>query len=390
MRPIQFAAAVEVDGTDIAGIVLAGATIHRGGTNPDDPVAPPGTAHLELISYDAAGDLVVDYPEFTFGDGVPSGFVPVYGDRYEGGESKLTPGRPVTIRTVSPSGFEPTYFDDYATGYESTRFVGYVTAIDYTPALIAITAVTVGEYFNRTTVNPAGWPAEPDVDRVARIAAAAGATIDVRGTSTARVAAEPVDADPVPAVDLLADVAHAGDGLFYVTRDGQATYLTNAYTGGASVTLPPGATLVDDLRMTRELGTIVNHVEVESAEGPIASARDLDSITAYGLREYQTKITGTGDDAQAKADRMIAARAWSTWFMPAITLNLNLARTEGEYPDNLGDLLNLDLDDQVTVPSLLPGSPEPSYTSRVLGSTETLDPYQWSITYNLAQNGWRL
>ena len=93
-------------------------------------------------------------------------------------------------------------------------------------------------------------------------------------------------------------------------------------------------------------------------------------------------------DAEAYADRVIAHYANPVWHMPAATINLRLAELVSAFPAYLQEILTLDLDDSVHLPDLLPAFPEPSYTSRVLGYKEILDPYQWSLTFALNPAGW--
>jgi hypothetical protein len=74
--------------------------------------------------------------------------------------------------------------------------------------------------------------------------------------------------------------------------------------------------------------------------------------------------------------------------MPVATVNLRLAESLGVFPAYLQEILTIDLDDSVYLPHLLPASPLPDYTSRVLGYQEVLDPLDWSITFSLNPPGW--
>jgi hypothetical protein len=80
---VPFRHAVEIDGADIAGITLAGATItygvSRDGENPT-----PGSAYFTLVSADAVPNIADTYPGFSWGDRIPSGFTDEYKDKYEG------------------------------------------------------------------------------------------------------------------------------------------------------------------------------------------------------------------------------------------------------------------------------------------------------------------
>lgn len=387
MRPITFEQSVIIDGTEVAGITLAGATIRRGSGTIGDPAPPPASAFLELIAYDAAGDLTHDFPGIGWRGGLATGFVTEYEDEYEGVLSSLELGNTVEVRTTSPSGFVTEYVDDYLTGFESTRFVGTIAAIDYTPALIAVTAVDDVEKMTRVTVDQVTFPAETELARVARIANLAGITLIVEGTSTVQLAA---GSGTSSAYQALEKVATMCDSVFYTRRDGTVVYRAHAAPVDDTVTVQPGATLVDTIKMTQELGGIINRVTVGYGDDLEVTVEDPDSITAYGVR--QTKAdTDLVDLAAATAhgQRILDHYSTPTWHMPSVDVNLNLARSAGEdYPDNMAALLDLDLDDRVIIGPLLEGSPLETYTSRVLGYTETLDPYQWALRFDLNPAGW--
>jgi hypothetical protein len=248
-------------------------------------------------------------------------------------------------------------------------------------------------------VDPLGWPAETDAARVVRIAQLAGLTIRVIGPVTANVAAtaavDPADTTPqlVSAWQLLTDLALDCEALLYTDRYGELQYRTRtANTGSTTVELDPGATLLDGLQLTAELGAIVNTVIVEY--GPPDTRAEVErsdaaSIAAYGRRELKLS-TQLADQAGAigRAERYLAHYKAPQWSMPGATVNLRLAESAHSFPAYVEQLLDLDLDDSVTLPQLLPASPIPAYSSRVLGYVETLDPYAWSITYSLNPYGW--
>ena len=72
MSRTTFEYRVSIDGTDVAGITLAGGSIQYGATGVGEAPSPT-TAHLTLISADAAGDLVATYPGISWRGGIPSG-----------------------------------------------------------------------------------------------------------------------------------------------------------------------------------------------------------------------------------------------------------------------------------------------------------------------------
>ena len=387
---VDFTLRALIDGTDVSGITLVGASISYG-TTETGKTPEPSSAYLELISADVAGDLSATFPEFTFGNAIPSGFVDTFAANYGGATTKLSMGAPVSIVASTPTGFEDTFSATYDAGYDSIRFTGYITALDVTPSIVTVTAVSPIEALTRILVDPSGWPSESDIDRVARIATAAGLTIRVEGTATHTVLPFDVDEKETSVWSLLDKVATDAGALFYANRLGEMIYRTvNATVGKSLVTLAAGATLIDDLTMTQEIGRVVNSLEVSYGDPKATvTVTDAASIAAYGERTGRLSVNvASTTDAQAAADRYLERRSEPVWHMRAATVNLKLAKTASPgYPANVTAILDVDLDDDVTLPQLLPASPMHEYTSRVVGYDETLDPYQWSITYRMNPAG---
>lgn len=387
MSAVTFTHKVMIDGTDVAGITLAGATITHGSTG-NATVAEPASAYLELISHDAAGNLVADYPEYTFGAGIPSGFVDPYHDRYEGGQSRLKMRAPVVVGVETPTGFIDPYVDSYDGGFESVRFTGYITALDVTPGLVIVTAVNALEALSRITVSPAGWPAELDTERAARIAAAAGIDhLRINGDPTHTVAAVPADDTSEPSAwQLLTQLAEDADALLYADRLGNVHYRTLTAHGGSTVHASPAATLLDGLQLTQELGTVVNDVKVTYGDTPVTvQAVNAASVADYGRRVKAMRVeVADATAAQAIADRVVAAYAQPSWRLTSSTVNLKLAaRDDTTFPTGVGELLDLDLDDELTIGQLLPAMPVEEMTARIVGYIETLDPHAWSLSFTL-------
>lgn len=386
----HFRHSVTIDGADIAGIVLAGATIDYGvkrdGENPS-----PASAYMTLISADALPNIADKYPGFSWGDRIPSGFVAEWVDEYEGGLPRLDIGTRVTIDASTPTGFQEAWSDTYDGGFDSRRFTGLVSAIDVLPASVTLTAVAESESLTRVLVDPSGWPQEAEDARVQRIASAAGISVEYPGASTATIAATRATETPRPAWTLLTEIAATCDAVLYANRTGEIIYQSRTVSG-STTDLTPAATLLDGLQMTTEAGAVVNSVTVEygppDARAKV-TAEDAASISKYGKRERAVStVLANVTDAQAKADRELAAYHVPVWHMPTATFSLRLAELRGAFPTYLQEILQLDLDDSVRLPDLLPASPLPEYTSRVLGWREVLDPLAWTLTYSLNPAGW--
>ena len=394
MTSAGFAYRVAIDGTDVAGITLAGGTIQYGATSSNEQPLP-ASVFLELISADAAGDLVATYPGISWRGGIPSGFITEYKDIYQGALSALKVGSSLTVSVETRSGFQDAYGAEYRGGFDVTRFSGYISAIDYTPGLIGVTGVDAAETAARTRLTPSGWPQETETARVSRIATAAGLQVKIVGTSTVQFIATDAEANEATAFALLNALANTTGAVFYTDREGLLTYRCRDAAPGTTYVVPPAVTLVDSLQMTSELGDVVNTIEVEygdadpnTGDRPTWSDADVSSVAEYGERKPMRGSVridvASLTDAQAYAARIIDAYSSPRWHLPRVTAHLGLARDDG----TVAALLTADLDDILELPQLLPASPEASYASRVLGYTERLHPEEWQITYVLDPHGW--
>ena len=394
MTSPTFAYRVTIDGTDVAGMTLAGGTIQYGATSSNEQ-PQPASVFLELISADAAGDLVATYPGISWRGGIPSGYVDAFDDIYKGALSALQVGKTITVRVGTESGYADEFDANYRYGFDVTRFAGHIAAIDYTAGLIGVTGVDAAETAARTRLTPSGWPQETETARVARIATAAGLQVNIVGTSGVEFIATDAEANETNAFTLLTSLANTTGAVFYTDREGLLTYRCRDAAPGTTYVVPPAVTLVDSLQMTSELGDVVNTIEVEygdadpnTGDRPTWSDTDVASVAEYGERKPMRGSVridvASLTDAQAYAARIIDAYSSPRWHLPRVTAHLGLARDDG----TVAALLTADLDDILELPQLLPASPEASYASRVLGYTERLHPEEWQITYVLDPHGW--
>ena len=381
----SFTYAVTIDGMDIAGMVLAGATITYGSTATGQAPAPT-TAHLELLTVDAAGDLAADYPGISWNGGIPSGYVDTFADSYEGATSSLEVGTPVVVRVGTETGYVDVFEANYRAGFDATRFTGQITALDYTPGLIGITAVDLAESLNRVELDPSSWPEESETARVERILNAAGhglARAQLIGSSSLVIRAGSYSRSATAWQHLYLLALSCGS-VVWVNRNGSLMYRTAGATPDTTYIAPPDATLVDPLSMSSELGDIVTDLEVKYGADAVLTETS-EAMSTYGRRDQRVEVElKKTSDAQAFADRQLARRAKPRWHMTSTTVHLGLADDDVA----IAQLLNVDLDDVLELPYLLPASPVTTYSSRVIGYTEQLDPYEWLIAYVLDPYGW--
>ena len=386
---------VEIDGTDIAGMVMETGTITYGRTDVfDQPTLP--ICSLDLITQDTDPRVAALYPEFSLGQILgTSGFTDGYSDTYAGPSSRLGVMVPVTVAVGTDSGFTDTYVDEYA-GYNAVRFTGLVQAIDYAPDLIRLTVLPPVEAWGRLEVggtdDSTQIPVEADTARIQRLCDEAGVDITIHGSAGPDVRAIPVNTNPSALLAQVQDVAATARGLFYVDRTGAAHYRTAAnlavtYLSTDAVTLPPGATPLGGFTMSLDASMVRTHVIIEYGEPdgvtnlrPFVTATDTDLEAAgYGRREYR----GTVDldveaDAQDYADAVLAQFA-PTWEVPAVQVDM-VDSTDAE----IGAMVGLDLGAWASMPAFLPGSPVVEYAAPVLGYTESLSTNAWAITWHLS------
>jgi hypothetical protein len=377
---------VSMDGTDIKDIVLEdGSKVDYGRGSLFEQPAPP-YAILNLPTRDSYPGTIDMFPEFGLGNhSMPSGFVDVYADVYAGPQSRITLGAPVQVNARTESGFTDEYDDAYA-GISLTRFTGYIQAIDYKWDLISLTCLPDMEAWGRITVGGTDGtttiPAESDVDRVQRLCTQAGVTIGIQGPDGPQITAIPPSTAASDLLTQLTKIATDTGGLLFTDRDGLVYYRTSGWTPPATTTIPAGATVRDSLSMNLELGLVRNQITVEYGDATpreTVTATDTASITAYGLREasYQTQIDLEAD-AQDYADWLLASLD-AAWQLPDVTVLFTLAADT-----EISAMAALEQGSPVTLPTLLAGSPESSYSSTVLGYTENLSRSNWFITYHLA------
>jgi hypothetical protein len=378
-----------VDGEDIAEIVLAGASVSYGRSTLFDQPAPP-TATLQLVTKDYVPSLSDRWPEFSLGDhSQTSGYVDTYADTYAGPSSRITLAAPVHLEASTASGYVDTY-EEYYTGSTLRRFTGQIVSIDYDPDIVTITAVTNTAEWSRIEVggtdSTTPIPAETDVARITRLVNEAGLAITIDGAAGPTLNPIPIDTRPSPLMDQLRAIAVDAGGLLFSCRDGVMHYRTRNATAYPSVEIDPGITLVDPLRMSLDLSLVRNRITVEygitdevTNLRPEITVEDTVQITKFGIRDqrFTTNIQGLAD-ATAHATWLLSVLD-PAWSMPDATVALTLAG------DNQIDALaGVEQGTPVTLPQLLPGSPQPDYAAAALGYTESISSSDWQITYHLA------
>ena len=381
---MTYAWQVLVDGEDAAGITLAGARISYGRTSVWDQPRP-AYAFLQLLTPDAVPSIADTHPDLAPGAyGAKSGFTDSYVNDYQGVVSKLVVGAPVKVVASTPTGFTDAYVDDYGNGDTLTRFTGRITAIDYEPGEAAVTVVDASEALTRVDLKEWQRPGESDHYRVGAIAKAAGVTIQVDGQDTTNLLPDD-QPTTVTAWAALQKIAQDCGAVVYVDRDGVIHYSCWDDKGKAR-TIPGEAVILDSLRMSSELGSVVNQVTVEygakDTEGkqPQVLLSDEESVTAYGVmdKRFTTRLADEAD-ARTMAGQIVKQAARPAWSMPEATVTF-LRATDPV----ISSVAPLEVQDQVLIGPMPTAAPFLDYQALVLGYSETLDPNDWQMTLHLS------
>ena len=180
---------VYVDGADVAGLTLGGATIEYGRRSPTD-TDRPGSAFLQLLTVDSVPQIADRWPDFGPGAfGAPSGYVTKYVDVWDGVSSRLSVGVTVRVTLESPSGYAQTYDDEWG-GITVPRFTGRITTLEYLPGEVNVTAVDPTERLGFVS-DSAAYPEETDTQRAVRLGELGGVTVDVTGDTSVLLAGDP-------------------------------------------------------------------------------------------------------------------------------------------------------------------------------------------------------
>jgi hypothetical protein len=393
-----FTHTVTIDGTDIAGIVLAGSTITTGRQS-DTETPGPAVAYLELVTADADPDVSIDLPEFSYNAGIPSGFRDDYRDVYEGGETRLASGtsrndrRRVAVRFPRRLPRRLRRRIQRPTLHRACNRDRLRAAADRPLGCRRRRALDPGPY-RRLVVAGRGRarPRRPDRDRGRRH------DHDRRHVLDAITATDADAAERSPWA-VLVELAESCNAVVYCDRDGVLTYRTRTATPADVVDLPAASTMRDSLRMTQELGRIVNRVTVEygapvSGVRPTVTVDDVTSQAEYGIRAAQsTYVTVLEDltDATDYGQRILDATAALRWIVPSVDVNMRLAELDETLGEGqLEQLVELDINGPARMLVLPPAAPLLAHSSRVIGYTERLDRYAWTITYALDPAGWTM
>jgi hypothetical protein len=204
-------------------------------------------------------------------------------------------------------------------------------------------------------------PTETDVARVQAIAAAAGTTVTIRGTSTLQLRADEIDRDALAAIH---EVAESAGGLFWQDADGTLNYGTANHRDDPATRTLPCDVIEDGVEWRTDLSLIINHVVLTWGEPGTETQdtwRDDPSITQWGMRSVRVDtLAADRTQAGALAALILARRRQPYWRMPGVVIDYDWlgSNTAAALATRVGDAVIM------PVPTL-PG-PTPATATRWL------------------------
>lgn len=364
-------ATVTLDGRNVTGVTLNGLTITRGRSSIYEDINP-GVCVATLLSGDIA-------PDAWRGQ---SGYVDLYSDYWQGLTEAARVGVKMEVETGIGNGYVDAYQDTWD-GFGTVRFTGIVTAVDYTPGELTITAIDALELLGRVYVT-AARPQETDTARALALLATAKVTPQIMGTIEATLTPVDETVDPVTVANSVQKVANNMDAQLYADRDNHVKWRRRDTPAGKKITLPPGFTLTDSLVVTSEMGDVYNVERVTygpANERKTIEVTDSASVEDYGRREwrrYDTQLVNE-TDARGLGVYWLANDKDARYRVNNIyALILDADKAWQVVADSI------DLYTVIEIPELPDGSPIPSYTAAVLGYTETITQADRSLSLRLA------
>lgn len=368
-------ATVTLDGRNVTGVTLNGLTITRGRSSIYEDINP-GVCVATLLSGDIA-------PDAWQGQ---SGYTDIYSDIWQGLSVAARVGVPMAVETSGESGYTDIYSDVWQGG-GAVRFTGVVTAVDYTPGELTITAVDALEALGRVYVT-AARPPEMDFARAFALGRLAGIDIGYMGTTQVQLVGIDAATDPVTALTALVQVADNTDAQLLANLNNKLFFRRRDTAPPGVITLPSDVTFSTALVVSDELGAVYNVQRVaygEASGRSIVERVNQSSITEYGRREwrqYDTQLATTRDASD------LAAYWLENDSAPGYRIrNVDIFITDD---DNkwAATADSIDLYTPVHIPQITPGSPIDTYTAVVLGYTETITTVDRVLSIQLAHPGY--
>jgi hypothetical protein len=235
-----------------------------------------------------------------------------------------------------------------------------------------------------------GYLGERAADRIRRLAAEEGLTVDVAGDDGQ---SEPMGPQPVDTLlNILRDCETADGGVLYERRDGRLAYATRAarYNATPVITLDYSAGHVappfeptDDDQASR------NDVTASASRSDGGSARVTDeaSISTIGLYDDSVTVNVTDDDQLPhQAGWRVHLGTSDDYRYPQVTPNLN-----GKASALMADWAGVDVSRAIRITNPASDLPPGPIDLFAEGYSETIDTVSWTATANCSPGApWRV
>lgn len=240
--------------------------------------------------------------------------------------------------------------------------------VTYSHIAVTASAVAAGDILNHALSGVTGFEGETSAQRFTRIAALAGVTPVVTGTSGTQSMGKLTDVEGSSVLSLLQAVQDTENGAMYVDTAGKLTLKprTAFYNLAATLTLIAGQ-YDNDLTFVADDSRLINDAVVTSANGTVQEVTNATSITANGTYSVQ-KTLNTTSDAEALSWAQWQVNMVSTQAMRSPQVTIDLLSNQSLLPTAWTLLPGLRFD----VTQLPSGSaPSTSVQLAVAGYTET-------------------
>lgn len=246
-------------------------------------------------------------------------------------------------------------------------------------------AVAAGDILNHALAGLGGFSGDTSAQRFTRIAALAGITPTVTGTSGTQSMGPLSDVEGQSILALLQGVQDTEGGAMYVDPSGTLTLKprTAFYNQAAVLTLTAGQ-YDDDLTFVADDSRLINDAVVTSANGTVQEVTNAASITANGTYSVQ-KTLNTTSDAEALGWAQWQVNVVSSQGMRSPQVTVDLLSNQSLLPTAWSVLPGMRID----VTQLPSGSaPSTSVQLQVAGYSWTYNggsdtaPGSYRITYN--------
>lgn len=239
-------------------------------------------------------------------------------------------------------------------------------------------ALSAAEILDHANSGLTGFVGETSAARFTRVAALAGITPVVTGTSGTQTMGPLKDVEGTTLLDQLQAIQDTENGAFFVQADGdlQLVPRTAFYNQAAAMTLSTGQ-YGQDLTFLADDTGLINDATVTDANGVVQRVTNATSITANGTYSA-SKTLNTTDSNEALSWAQWQVNAVSTLTARVSQVTVDLLTQQSLIPTAMA----LDIGNRLDLTGLPTGAPASSVQLQIAGYTESYSLAGYTITFN--------